>query len=129
MARTAYSLICANGVVAAIEEGLSTHQAAARFSIGVSTAGPGASAETLARRRSTRPARCVPKGSVLDVHADFILGVLEDKPGHDSRRAGRPACCRARCQDRQDGSLEVSRPARPDAQKRRHTQANRSPWM
>ena len=79
MAR-AYSLDLRERVVAAIEEGLSTHQAAARFSIGVSTAG------TWARLKRSqgdveRPGRQgKPKGSVLDVHADFILGVLEDKP-------------------------------------------------
>ena len=38
MAR-AYSLDLRERVVAAIEEGLSTHEAAARFSVGISTAG------------------------------------------------------------------------------------------
>jgi transposase len=78
MAR-AYSLDLRERVVAAIEEGVSTRQAAARFSIGISTAG------TWARRKraqgDVRPGRQgKPKGSVLDAHADFILGVLEDKP-------------------------------------------------
>jgi transposase len=78
MAR-AYSLDLRERVVAAIEEGLSTHQAAARFSIGIATAG------TWARLKRSqghvRPGRQgKPKGSVLDAHADFILGVLEGKP-------------------------------------------------
>ena len=82
MAR-AYSLDLRERVVAAIEEGLSTHQAAARFSIGVSTAGTWARLKR--SQGDVRPGRQgKPKGSVLDVHADFILGVLEDKPGHDS---------------------------------------------
>ena len=77
MAR-AYSLDLRERVVAAIEEGLSTHQAAARFSIGVSTAG--AWARLKRSQGDVRPGRRgKPKGSVLDVHADFILGVLEDK--------------------------------------------------
>jgi len=78
MAR-AYSLDLRERVVASIEEGLSTHQAAARFSIGISTAGAWA---RLKRSQSdVRPGRQgKPKGSVLDAHADFILGVLEDKP-------------------------------------------------
>jgi transposase len=78
MAR-AYSLDLRERVVAAIEEGLSTHQAAARFSIGISTAG--AWARLKRSQGNVRPGRQgKPKGSVLDPHADFILGVLEDKP-------------------------------------------------
>jgi transposase len=78
MAR-AYSLDLRERVVAAIEEGLSTHQAAARFSIGISTAG--AWARLKRSQGNVRPGRQgKPKGSVLDGHADFILGVLEDKP-------------------------------------------------
>jgi transposase len=66
-------------VVAAIEKGMSTRQAAARFSIGVATAG------TWARlKRATgevRPAKQgKPKGSVLDPHADFILATLAAAP-------------------------------------------------
>jgi len=66
-------------VVAEIEDGMSTHEAAALFSIGVATAG------TWARlKRATgdvRPAKQGrPKGSVLDAHADFILGVLAEAP-------------------------------------------------
>ena len=78
MAR-AYSLDLRERVVAAIEEGLSTHQAAARFSIGISTAGTWARLKR--SQGDVRPGRQgKPKGSVLDAHADFILGVLEDKP-------------------------------------------------
>ena len=66
-------------VVAAIEGGASTRQAAARFSIGIATAG------TWARlKRATgdiRPAKQgKPKGAVLDAHADFILGALAKAP-------------------------------------------------
>ena len=78
MAR-AYSLDLRERVVAAIEEGLSTHQAAARFSIGISTAG--AWARLKRSQGDVRPGQQgKPKGSVLDPHADFILGVLEAKP-------------------------------------------------
>jgi len=66
-------------VVAAVEGGMSTRQAAARFSIGIATVG------TWARlKRATgdvRPAKQgKPKGSVLDAHADFILGTLAAAP-------------------------------------------------
>ena len=66
-------------VVAAIEGGLSTRQAAGRFSIGIATAG------TWARLKRSQgdvlPARQgKPKGSVLDAHADLILGALEARP-------------------------------------------------
>jgi transposase len=66
-------------VVAAIEGGMSTRQAAERFSIGIATAG------TWARlKRATGdvlPAKQgKPKGSVLDAHADFILGTLASAP-------------------------------------------------
>jgi transposase len=78
MAR-AYSLDLRERVVAAIEEGLSTHQAAARFSIGIATAGSWARLKR--SQGNVRPGRQgKPAGSVLDAHADFILGVLEAKP-------------------------------------------------
>ena len=74
-----YSIDLRERVVAAIEDGISTRQAAARFSIGVATAG------TWARlKRATgdvRPAKQgKPKGSVLDTHADFILEILAEAP-------------------------------------------------
>src|ERR1700693_1746677 len=74
-----YSMDLRQRVVAAIEGGLSTRQAAARFAIGIATAG------TWARlKRATgavRPAKQgKPKGAVLDAHADFILGALAEAP-------------------------------------------------
>jgi transposase len=74
-----YGMDLRERVVAAIEGGLSTRAAAARFSIGIATAG------TWARlKRATgavRPAKQgKPKGSVLDAHMDFILGVLKEAP-------------------------------------------------
>ena len=67
-----YSMDLRERVVAAIEGGESTHQAAARFAIGIATAGAWARL-----KRSTgdvRPAKQgKPKGAVLDAHADFIL--------------------------------------------------------
>ena len=74
-----YSINLRERVVAAIEGGVSTRQAAARFAIGIATAG------TWARlKRATgevRPAKQgKPKGSVLDAHADFILSTLAEAP-------------------------------------------------
>ena len=74
-----YSMDLRERVVAAIEGGVSTRQAAARFAIGIATAG------TWARlKRATgevRPAKQgKPKGSVLDAHADFILSTLAEAP-------------------------------------------------
>lgn len=72
-----YSMDLRERVVAAIEDGMSTRQAAARFSIGIATAGAWAR-----QKRATgdvRPAKQgKPKGSVLDPHADFILGRLKE---------------------------------------------------
>ena len=74
-----YSMDLRERVVAAIESGVSTRQAAARFAIGIATAG------TWARlKRATgevRPAKQgKPRGAVLDAHADFILSVLAEAP-------------------------------------------------
>ena len=74
-----YSVDLRQRVVAAIEGGLSTRQAAARFAVGIATAG------TWARlKRATgavRPAKQgKPKGALLDAHADFILGALAEAP-------------------------------------------------
>ena len=78
MAR-AYSLDLRERVVAAIEDGMSTRQAAARFSIGIATAGSWARLKrSQGDVRAGRQGK--PKGSVLDAHAAFILGVIEDKP-------------------------------------------------
>lgn len=74
-----YSLDLRERVVGALEAGVSTRDAAARFSIGIATAG-----EWGRLKRSqgdVRPAKQgKPKGSVLDAHADFILGGLREKP-------------------------------------------------
>jgi transposase len=74
-----YSMDLRERVGAAIEGGVSTRQAAARFAIGIATAG------TWARlKRATgnvRPAKQgKPKGAVLDAHANFILGALAEAP-------------------------------------------------
>jgi transposase len=74
-----YSLDLRERVVEAIEGGLSTRQAAARFSIGIATAGAWARLKRC--QGDVRPAKQgKPKGSVLDAHADFILGALREKP-------------------------------------------------
>ena len=74
-----YSLDLRERVVAALEAGLSTDQAARRFSIGKATAG--AWGRLKRSRGDVQPAKQgKPKGSVLDAHADFILGALRDKP-------------------------------------------------
>ena len=74
-----YSMDLRERVVAAIEGGESTHQAAARFAIGIATAGAWARL-----KRSTgdvRPAKQgKPKGAVLDAHAEFILDALAEAP-------------------------------------------------
>ncbi len=66
-------------VIAAISEGLSTRKAAARFSIGVSTAGEWFrryrdDGETTARKQGQPP------GSKLDDHEAFILDLVEEAP-------------------------------------------------
>jgi transposase len=74
-----YSMDLRERVMAAIEGGMSTHRAAAVFSIGIATAGAWARL-----KRSTgdvMPAKQgKPKGSVLDVHADFIFGLIRAIP-------------------------------------------------
>jgi transposase len=74
-----YSMDLRERVVAAIEGGETTHQAAARFAIGIATAG--AWARLKRATGDVRPAKQgKPKGAVLDAHADFILGVLAEAP-------------------------------------------------
>jgi transposase len=74
-----YSLDLRERVVAAIEGGMSTRAAAARFSIGIATAG--AWARLKRATGEVRPAKQgKPKGSVLDPHGDFILDVLKRTP-------------------------------------------------
>ncbi len=74
-----YSMDLRERVIAAVEGGMSTHRAAARFSIGIATAG--AWARLKRATGDVTPARQgKPKGSVLDAHADFICGVIDETP-------------------------------------------------
>lgn len=64
-------------VIATISDGLSTRKAAARFGVGVSTAGTWFrryrdNGETTARKQGQPP------GSKLDKHEVFILGLVEE---------------------------------------------------
>jgi len=66
-------------VIVAISDGLSTHGAAKRFGIGISTAGKWFRryrdhGETTARKQGQPP------GSKLDEHEAFILGLVEETP-------------------------------------------------
>jgi transposase len=66
-------------VIEVISEGLSTRKAAARFGVGVSTAGAWYrryrdNGETAARKQGQPP------GSKLDAHEAFILGLVEGNP-------------------------------------------------
>lgn len=74
-----YSLDLRERVVAALEDGMSTRQAAARFSVSIAAVG-----EWGRLKRSqgdVRPAKQgKPPGSVLDVHREFIFEVLREKP-------------------------------------------------
>jgi transposase len=74
-----YSLDLRERVVTALEDGLSTRQAAARFSVSIAAVG-----EWGRRKRAqgnVLPAKQgKPAGSVLDAHAEFILGALREKP-------------------------------------------------
>ncbi len=74
-----YSQDLRERVVGAIEDGLSTRQAAARFSIGIATVG--AWGRLKRSKGDVQPVKQgKPKGSVLDAHADFILGALRETP-------------------------------------------------
>ena len=74
-----YSMDLRERVVGAIEGGMSTRQAAARFSVGIATAG--AWARLKRATGEVRPAKQgKPKGSVLDAHAGFILGLIKEAP-------------------------------------------------
>lgn len=73
----AYSMDLRRRVVEAVDEGLSTREAARRFSIGIATAG--AWHRLWRRTGGVRPARQgKPSGSKLDPHEDFILGLVEE---------------------------------------------------
>lgn len=66
-------------VIAAIEGGLSTRAAAARFCVGIATAGSWARLKRVTG--DVRPARQgPPAGSKLDPHEAFILGLIERTP-------------------------------------------------
>ena len=74
-----YSADFRERVVAAIDTGISTGQAAKRFS--VSKAAAGAWSRLKRATGSVAPPRQgKPAGSVLNAHADFILGVLDETP-------------------------------------------------
>ena len=74
-----YSLDLRERVVAALEGGMSTAQAAARFSIGKATAGTWGRLKR--SQGDVQPAKQgKPPGSVLDARESFILGTLRDKP-------------------------------------------------
>jgi transposase len=76
MAR-ALSLDFRRRVVTAIDGGLSTREAARRFAIGIATAG--AWHRLWRRTGDVRPGRQgQPKGSKLDAHEDFILGLVDE---------------------------------------------------
>jgi transposase len=74
-----YSMDLRERVVSALEEGLSTRQAAAQFLVGIATVGTWGRLKRA--QGDVRPARQgKPKGSVLDAHEDFILGIVRSKP-------------------------------------------------
>jgi transposase len=74
-----YSMDLRERVVAAIEGGLSTGEAAKRFVIGKATAGAWARLKR-ASGSVAPPRQGKPKGSVLDAHASFIFGLIADTP-------------------------------------------------
>jgi len=71
-----YSVDLRERVVAAIEGGMSTGEAAKRFCVGKATAG-----EWARRKRKSGDVRAArqgpPEGSKLDAHESFILGLIE----------------------------------------------------
>ena len=74
-----YSVDLRERVVSALEQGMSTRQAAARFSVGIATVGTWGRLKR--SQGDVRPAKQgKPRGSVLDAHEAFILGVLREKP-------------------------------------------------
>jgi|ERR1700677_2133625 transposase len=74
-----YSMDLRERVVAAIEGGLSTGEAAKRFVIGKATAGAWARLKR-ASGSVAPPKQGKPKGSVLDAQASFIFGLIEETP-------------------------------------------------
>ncbi len=77
MAR-AYSLDLRQRVVEAIEDGLSSREAARRFAIGIATAG--AWHRLWRRTGDVHPGRQgKPQGSKLDAHEQFVLSLVESQ--------------------------------------------------
>lgn len=74
-----YSMDLRERVIAAIEGGMSTGEAAKRFLIGKATAGAWARLKR-ATGSVAPPKQGKPKGSVLDAHADFICGLIDETP-------------------------------------------------
>ena len=74
-----YSMDLRERVVVAIEGGLSTGEAASRFLIGKATAGAWARLKRSSGSVAP-PKQGKPKGSVLDAHAGFIFGLIEETP-------------------------------------------------
>lgn len=66
-------------VIAAIEDGISTREAARRFRIGISTAGAWYRRYRETGEREARK-QGQPSRSKLDAHEAFILGLIEDAP-------------------------------------------------
>lgn len=74
-----YSRDLRERVVAAIKAGMSTGAAAKRYSVSKAAAGEWARRER--RTGSVAPARQgKPRGLKLDAHADFILGLIAERP-------------------------------------------------
>ncbi len=74
-----YSVDLRERVVAAIEAGASTGEAAKRFDVSKAAAGAWARLKRATGQLVPAP-QGKPKGSVLDAHADFILGALAVEP-------------------------------------------------
>jgi transposase len=76
---SAYSQDLRDRVLAASSEGSSARQVAARFGIGVSTAIVWIRRERVSGERSAL-VRGQPKGSKLDIYADFLLDLIAETP-------------------------------------------------
>jgi len=74
-----FSMDLRERVISAVEGGMSTRQAAARFSIGIATAGAWARLKRVTGE-VTPAKQGKPKGSVLDAHASFICGLIDETP-------------------------------------------------
>src|SRR6266700_1493935 len=90
MAR-AYSLDLRQRVVEAIEDGLSSREAARRFAIGIATAG--AWHRLWRRTGDVHPGRQgKPQGSKLDAHEQFVLSLVESQKDRACERATTSRC-------------------------------------